>query len=440
MITLFDVNMPHMGSVEFALLTEWLSNPGDRISEGDALCEVSTDKVDTEVESPAEGILISYTAAVDEEIPVGNPIAKFAPLDSDPELVAKAIAEASGDAPVSEPQPTSTSVSSVDVTTAPSASTEEAVGTVATPVTDTRRIPPPNDSLILAASWLDPVAPPTTGSRRTAPAQVANTDRVSSADAPDSVAARPATGEPTLPAGYDDVGYEAVELSRLRRSIARNLQDSWNTAPQLTAQVDIDFTAVSVARAKLNRTRVARDESKISFLPYLAFALCRAAAEHPDVNATFTDSHLIRWKPINLGVAVDTPNGLVVPVIHNAQDLSLAGLAAAISDIGTKAASGSLSPEALSGGTITISNSGSVGGVVSTPILTKPQVTSIGFPAIIRTPVARRSADGASEILAIRPIARVGLTFDHRAYDGAEALRTLLSVQSVLESWHGDQG
>jgi 2-oxoglutarate dehydrogenase E2 component (dihydrolipoamide succinyltransferase) len=439
MITLFDVNMPHMGSVEFALLTEWLSNPGDRISEGDALCEVSTDKVDTEVESPAEGILISYTATVDEEVPVGNPIAKFAPLDSDPELVAKAIAEASGDAPVPEPQPASNSVSSVEANTAPSAETYEAVPSAAALVTDTRQVPPPNDSLILAASWLNPVAPPTTGSRRSAPAQVGPTNLVSDADAPDSGGTRPTTGGPTLPAGYDDVGYEAVALSRLRRSIARNLQDSWNTAPQLTAQIDIDFTAVSVARAKLNRTRVARSESKISFLPYLAFALCRAAAEHPDVNATFTDAHLIRWKPINLGIAVDTPNGLVVPVVQNAQDLSLTGLAAAIADLGTKAASGNLSPESLSGGTITISNSGSVGGVVSTPILTKPQVTSVGFPAIIRTPVARRSADGASEILAIRPIARVGLTFDHRAYDGAEALRTLQSVQSVLESWPGDQ-
>ncbi|MEN0137253.1 MAG: 2-oxo acid dehydrogenase subunit E2, partial [Rhodococcus sp. (in: high G+C Gram-positive bacteria)] len=226
-----------------------------------------------------------------------------------------------------------------------------------------------------------------------------------------------------------------VEHTRLRRAIAKNLSESWNTAPQLTAQVDVDFTAVSVARAKINRDRTARGEGKLSYLPFIAAALCRAIAAHPVVNSTFTETHLLQWQTVNLGIAVDTADGLLVPVIRDAQQLSLVGLADAIVTASQAVTSGTGRPEDLAGGTITISNSGSVGGVVSTPILTKPQVASLGVPAIVRTPVARRSADGASELLTIRPIARLGLTFDHRALDGAEALRTLIDVQQTLENW-----
>jgi 2-oxoglutarate dehydrogenase E2 component (dihydrolipoamide succinyltransferase) len=423
MLELTDIRMPHMGSVEFALLTEWLVEPGEAVAEGEPLCEVSTDKVDTEIESPAAGILIDYVAAVDQEVPVGEVIARFAPMDSDPAEIAQAIGK--NTVRVAEPSSvTKDSASEAPASTVPNpASDQVPSGTVSEP---------PTDSLVLAASWFPHVNYPPPGARRTA----AGRDRPGSAA--EDIGHRLPSGqssEPEIPAGYADVEYTAVEHTRLRKAIARNLTESWNTAPQLTAQVDVDFTAVSVARAKLNRERLAAGRGKLSFLPFVAVALCRAVAQHPVINATFTDTHLIRWQTVNLGIAVDTPDGLVVPVVRNAQNLTLERLSDAIASAGNAFASGSGKPEDLAGGTITISNSGSIGGVISTPILTKPQVASLGLPAIIRTPVARKSADGTTDLLAFRPIARIGLTFDHRAFDGAQALRALLEVQSHLENW-----
>ncbi|MGW5385720.1 dihydrolipoamide acetyltransferase family protein [Nocardia sp. NPDC003963] len=427
MLELTDIRMPHMGSVEFALLTEWLVKPGEAVAEGDPLCEVSTDKVDTEVESPAAGILIEYVAAVDQEVPVGEMIARFAPIGSDPAQVAQAIDNGCGTDAES-----ATTSSPAAPAVLPSATPSPVSDGVADAVAAGRVSEPPTDSLVLAASWFPHVNYPPPGARRTA----IGTARLDNAGA--TTGRSLLTGErsePLIPAGYADVDYTADEHTRLRKAIAKNLTESWNTAPQLTAQVDIDFTAVSVARAKINRQRLASGRGKLSFLPFVAVALCRAVALHPVINATFTETHLIRWQTVNLGIAVDTPDGLVVPVIRNAQNLTLEGLSDAIAGVSDAVTAGTSKPEDLAGGTITISNSGSIGGVVSTPILTKPQVASLGLPAIIRTPVARKSADGTTDLLAFRPLARIGLTFDHRAFDGAQALRALLEVQAHLENW-----
>ncbi len=361
MLELTDIHMPHMGSVEFALLTEWLIKPGEEVNEGDALCEVSTDKVDTEVESPESGILISYVASIEQEVPVGDVIARFAPVDSDPDQVARAIAAASGE-------------QGGDVAVAPSPAASPSPSTVATPVTGSQGTPavvfeeskPPTDSLVLAASWFSPVNRPPAGARRGSPA--AGQDQQSAGElASKSGFLQAQKSELTVPTGYEDVAYSATEHTRLRRAIAKNLAESWNTAPQLTAQVDVDFSAVSVARAKLNRDRASRGEAKLSYLPFIAVALCKAIAEHPVVNATFTDTHLLQWQTVNLGLAVDTPDGLLVPVIRDAQSLSLTELADAIAKTSAALANGTGRPEDLAGGTITISNSGSVGGSCRPP-------------------------------------------------------------------------
>ncbi|MBA4854154.1 dihydrolipoamide acetyltransferase family protein [Nocardia farcinica] len=430
MLELTDIRMPHMGSVEFARLTEWLIKPGEAVAEGEPLCEVSTDKVDTEVESPCAGILVEYVAEVDQEVPVGDVIARFAPPDSPAEAVARAVARIDGvraEEPAGEPVPTAPTAPP----TAPETAGVAAASTAIDPA-DTHQTPglstPPTDSLVLAAAWFPHVNHPPRGARRGAPDASGNPAPVRSA------ATAPSTPV-TVPLGYEAVAHEAIEHSRLRRAIARNLTETWTTVPQLTAQIDVDFTAVSVARAKINRARLARGQAKLSYLPFVAVALCRAVAAHPVINATFTETHLLRWRTVNLGIAVDTPEGLLVPVIREAQHLTLESLAEAIAAISTAAATGGSRPEDLAGGTITISNSGSVGGVVSTPILTAPQVASLGVPAIVRTPVARPSADGRSELLTIRSIARLGLSFDHRAFDGAQALRALDHIRDTLERW-----
>ncbi|WP_116202644.1 dihydrolipoamide acetyltransferase family protein [Amycolatopsis circi] len=468
MTTLIDVRLPHMGVVEQAVLTSWLRSPGDRVEESEPLCEVSTDKVDTEVPSPVSGVLVGYVAQVDEEVPVGAVIARFAPSDATEDEVAEVIragAAASTETAVAAPV-------APEPAPAPSADPVPVVDPVPTAVQ-----PPDGSSLVLSAAWLplpSPEAAARNGSRNGVPTtplvrklakergldlrevvgtgpggRVTRKDLDAAATTPkpaeavtESRAAVPAPvaktkGEVAVPRGYENVAYEAVALTPQRRAIARNLLESVSTAPQLTAQVDVDMSAVTQVRAEVNERRLARGESKLSFLPFIARALCATVAEHPDVNATFTDDHLVRWQPVNVGVAVDGPQGLLVPVVKQAERLTAPALAEEIARLSTAVHDRTVTAEDLTGGTITISNSGSVGGVIATPILTRPQVASLGVPAIVRTPMAVTSPSG-EEYVAVRPVARFGLTFDHRAFDGAAALRALQSIQRKLETWSAE--
>ena len=471
MTTLIEVRLPHMGVVEQAVLTSWLRSPGDRVEESEPLCEVSTDKVDTEVPSPVSGVLVGYVAQVDEEVPVGAVIAKFAPLDATDDELAAVIRAGAANGSGPAPEPTAAPVSApapAPVAAAPAAESP----TTALPAFSVAQ-PPEGASLVLAAGWLPlPAGAPASqnGHHRGVPAtplvrklakeRGLDLGRISgtgpagritrkdveaasvAVDAPQAVA--PGDGAPVpsprnsadtlLPRGYEDIAHETVPLTPQRRAIARNLLESVSTAPQLTAQIDVDMSAVSRVRSEVNERRRDRGEAKLSFLPFIARALCASVAEHPDLNATFTDSHLLRWQPVNIGIAVDGPQGLLVPVVRNAERLTAPALADEIARLSKAVNERTATAEDLAGGTITISNSGSVGGVIATPILTRPQVASLGVPAIVRTPVAVTSPDG-DEYVAIRPIARFGLTFDHRAFDGAAALRALQSVQKKLETW-----
>ncbi|MGW3472425.1 dihydrolipoamide acetyltransferase family protein [Saccharopolyspora sp. NPDC000995] len=478
MPTLFDVHMPHMGVVERALLTAWLVSPGDRVAESDPLCEVSTDKVDTEIASPASGVLIDQLIAVNDEVPVGAVIARFAPLDAREEEIAEAIRQ-SAELPrtASESAPLVELPQNGHGSSQPAGAADAAPRSMPVPVAAVDL--PEGASLVLQAAWWPapasavqetpgqprrvPSTPPVRklakelgmdlktvngtgpGGRVTRKdveaAAVASTSDLAVAPAPAAVstAASVARGSGVVgsPTGYESVAHEAVALSPQRQAIARNLLESVTTAPQVTAQVDVDMSAVVQARSELNELRIARGEAKLSFLPFIARALCAVVAEHPDLNATFTDTHLLRWRPINLGIAVDAPQGLLVPVVRNAETRTIFSLADAIAGVSARVQNRQVTQEVLASGTITISNSGSVGGVTATPILTRPQVASLGVPAIIRTPVVVTSQTG-EEYVSIRPIARLGLTFDHRAFDGAQALRALRSLQGKLEQWSAE--
>lgn len=493
MTSLIDVHMPHMGAVENIVLTSWLKAPGDRVEENDPLCEVATDKVDTEVPAPTSGVLIDCMVAVEQEVPAGSVIARFAPPDAGESEIADALgsastptgAHAAESPPPAEPAPAAEVVTSGDGHGP--ASAVVAPESIAHPAPATLEIPP-EASLVLRAALSSRPAPQRVPDQRQpgrgAPATplvrklakekgldlaaICGTGpggRVTRKDVEAAHAAvvavptgpvRQASPEPAaaempklersasasagsdgVPSGYETVAHEAIALSPQRRAIARNLLESVSTAPQLTAQVDVDMSAVTRARAIANKERAARGQRKLSFLPFIARALCAVVAEHPDINATFTDTHLLRWQSVNLGIAVDAANGLFVPVVRGADRLTLSAMGDAISEVTQRVLDRKATTEDLSAGTITISNSGSVGGVIATPILTKPQVASLGLPAIVRTPVAVTTADG-EEYVAIRPVARLGLTFDHRAFDGAQALRALLSVKDKLETWSLD--
>ncbi|MEV3974344.1 dihydrolipoamide acetyltransferase family protein [Streptomyces sp. NPDC050698] len=511
MTTLIDVRLPHMGSVERAVITAWHKRPGDKVTVDEPLLDVSTDKVDTEVASPQEGTLVQILAQTDDEVPVGELIARFAPLDASEAEVADAlgtsaaaspsvVAEHSAqpaepgqdtEAPTTAAAPDGRTAHPAVPTTTPAAapavrSTTPAVSPameaevtpgprrdldglslvladalryVAEAAANSPGTPPPTSPLVRrmakqagidlrsvrgtgrggrvtrddvrahleATATLRPSPSPADTEPPTAPAAV-------SAPTPVADATAPASATVSRPTGYENLPCEEVALTPVRKATAAHMVASVSTAPQLTAQVDVDFTRLSAARAEVNAERARQGRGKFSYLPFIARALVAVIGEHPDINATFTDTHLLRWRTVNLGVAVDVDAGLYVPVVRDAQRLNLDGIGETITDLAERARSRRLTSDDLSAGTITVSNSGSVGGVIATPILTRPQVASLGVPAVVRQPVAVTGENG-EEYIAVRPVARLGLTFDHRAMDGSGALRALIALQRVLETW-----
>jgi len=252
-----------------------------------------------------------------------------------------------------------------------------------------------------------------------------------------AAARRAKTGGPTpagIPAGYDGVPHEVVPTTRVRQAIADHMVRSRQTAAHMMTEVDVDLGAAVRARAELNEARLAVGATKLSFLPFIARATCAALAEHPDMNATFQGEQTIRWGQVNLGVAVDTPAGLLVPVVRNAGAMTAPAIGEAIGDLAARARDRKLVPDDLAGGTFTISNPGSVGAVSAPAIINQPQVAILGVPAIQRRPWVVTGPDG-EEMIAIRSILRLAVTFDHRALDGADATRFAVAVKDRLEAW-----
>jgi len=227
---------------------------------------------------------------------------------------------------------------------------------------------------------------------------------------------------------------EVVPTTRVRQAIAEHMIRSRQTAAHMTTEVDVDLTSVVRARTELNKARLAAGDPKLSFLPFIARATCTALAEFPDMNSTFQGTQTIRWGQVNLGIAVDTEAGLLVPVIKDAGSLTAPAIGAAIADIAARARDRKLVPDDLAGGTFTISNPGSVGAVSAPAIINQPQVAILGVPTIQRRPWVVTGPEG-EEMIAIRSILRLAVTFDHRAIDGADATRFAVSVKDRLESW-----
>jgi pyruvate/2-oxoglutarate dehydrogenase complex dihydrolipoamide acyltransferase (E2) component len=233
-----------------------------------------------------------------------------------------------------------------------------------------------------------------------------------------------------VPAGYDDVPHERIKLKMRRRAIARNLTVA-AAIPSLTADVRVDMTRLLDVRKNWNQ----QSGDRLSVLSFLIRAAVATLVDFPDLNATFLDTEMIRWTTVNLGIAVDTPTGLVVPVIRDAQTHGVRDIAEWIRDIGLRAREGGIRGEELAAGTFTVSNPGSVGpSIRAEALLNPPQVALLGFPGVSREPTVVTAEDG-SESIEIRSILRPSLTFDHRAIDGGEAIRYLVSFRDKVETW-----
>ena len=435
-----QIPMPHMGvSVEEGTVVVWHKAEGDSVAVDEVICEISTDKVDTEVVSPAEGVLHRIVAAVGETVAVGAPLAELA-VDGDapPALVAAPAPAAEEPAPAPppaapEPVPAPARDERAPAQAAPHRFDPVAAAEAVVPAAgrDGGAVSSPVARRLAAEHGVDLAGVRGSGIR----GRIRKADVLAAVEsAPPAPPAAPARAAGGLPRGYDDVPHEVAPLSRQRSLMAEHMIRSRQTAAHMTTEADVDMSAVDQARAELSAPRVAAGQKRLTALAFIARAACAALAEFPDLNATFDGERLIRWREVNMGVAVDTPEGLIVPVIRGCEGLTAAAIGDAIAEVAELARSRRLTPDHVRAGTFTISNPGSVGGISAMAIINQPQVAILGTPAVVRRPIVVTDDRGA-EAIGIRPVMRLALTFDHRVIDGAYATRCVVRIKQLLETW-----
>lgn len=441
-----EVKLPALGeSVTEGTISRWLKQVGETVEADEPLVEVSTDKVDTEIPSPVSGTLLEIRVHEDETAPVGSVLA----------LIGQAAAA---------PAPTPAAPAAVAPVTAPPAPAASA--------------PAPAGSAPMAPAPVVPAPTATAGALRTESdgyvtplvrklaaqhgvdlASITGTGvggRIRKQDVLDAAAAasQPAP-QPTAPAAattpvptvtataaapaVSRVRGTTEKMSRLRATIARRMVESLQVSAQLTATVEVDLTAISRLRAKVKDSFKAREGASLSYLPFITKAAVEALAQFPKVNATIdTEAGTITYPDAeHVGIAVDTDKGLLVPVIRDAGTLSVGGLAKKIADLAARTRASQVTPDELTGGTFTITNYGSTGTLFDTPIINQPQVAILGTGALVKRPVVLNDAE-LGEIVAVRDMMYLSLSYDHRLVDGADAARFLSTVKARLEG--GDFG
>ena len=442
-----NVVLPALGeSVTEGTITRWLKNVGDSVSLDEAIVEISTDKVDTELPSPAAGVITEIKVAQDQVAAVGAVLAVISssagavapkPATPAPAPVVQTPPPAPKVETVVVPQaaPVVTATPTVFATT--SSSTKD---TYATPIVRQLAKEKGIDISTISGSGVNgrvkkedvlnasgtPVAAPSVA-KPVAAAVSAPVATPTPVSAPAKPAAPAASVEQPLRGRIE-------QTTRLRRVIAERMVQSLHISAQLTSVVEVDVTKISSLRNKVKDSFVAREGVKLSFLPFFAKVAVETLKEFPIVNATISaDATQIAYSDaIHLAVAVDTPRGLLVPVIRDAGDLSIAGLSRKIQDVANRTRDNKVTPDELSGGTFTLTNTGSRGALFDTPIINQPQVAILGTGAVVKRPVVVSGSDGNDQI-AIRQMVYLALTYDHRLVDGADAARFLSSMKVRLE-------
>jgi 2-oxoglutarate dehydrogenase E2 component (dihydrolipoamide succinyltransferase) len=424
------ISMPALGeSVSEGTVTRWLKNVGDSVAVDEALLEVSTDKVDTEIPSPVAGILLAIDVPIDTTVAVGARLGLIGASDSGP--VAAAVAPV---APVAAPP-----VVAAPVVAAPVATPPPAAPVVAAPVAASAPIAQPADAYVTPlvrklASELGVNLANVKGTgiggriRREDVEQAAPAKLAPAAAAPAATAAR--TSAPTI--AVSPLRGTTVTMSRLRKVIAARMVESLQVSAQLTTVIEVDVTKIARLRDKSKASFEAREGVKLSFLPFFAVATCEALKQHPVLNSSVEGDQITYHGAEHLGIAVDTERGLLVPVISNAGDLNMGGIARKISDLAARTRDNKVTPDELGGGTFTLTNTGSRGALFDTPIINQPQVAILGLGAIVKRPMVVRGEDGG-ETIAIRSMVYLGLSYDHRVVDGADAARFLVTLKERLE-------
>lgn len=416
-----EVLLPQLGeSVTEGTITRWLKNVGDAVSVDEAIVEISTDKVDTEIPAPASGVIAEIKAQVDQTIAVGSVLATISATNS---------------AAVTSPPPSAPVVAPATPTPVPPPVVKvEPVINVAPVIVD---------AAANATAYTTPLVRQLAREKGVDLSQVQGSGvggRIRKEDVLNFVPAPVAKTPPSASAAVKNVAPASAlrgrseATTRLRRVIAERMVQSLQTSAQLTSVVEVDVTKISALRERVKNEFLKREGVKLTFLPFFAKATVEALKQHPVLNSTLNSdaSEVTYHDAEHLAIAVDTPKGLLVPVIKDAGDLSVAGLAKKIVDVAARTRDNQVTPDELSGGTFTLTNTGSRGALFDTPILNQPQVAIMGTGAVVKRAVVVAGEDGTDSI-AVRQMVYLALTYDHRIVDGADAARFLTTVKARLE-------
>lgn len=421
------VKMPQLGeSVVEGAIVRWLKAPGDAIAKYEPLLEISTDKIDTEVPAPSEGILLELIVQEGQTVAVGTVLAYIGQRGETP--TAGVVPQKNA---VVQPAIGLDAHSSNHPAIEPSKPTGRAfISPVVARIADQHQID------------LEQVVGSGLGGR------ITKKDMLAFVETQQQTLSQPTNHAPTRqqdpipqvqPLASDD---EHVQpLSAMRRAIAQHMVLSKQTSPHVTTVFEVDMTAV-VRHREANKRAFNERGVNLTFTPYFVAATARALREVPEANSRFTSAGLLINRRIHIGVAVALPDGLLVPVIRDADEKNLAGLARAVNGVAERARAGKLVPDEVKGGTFTITNHGITGSLMGTPIINQPQTGILGIGAVAKRPVVRSASNSllpsADDALVIRPMCYLSFSFDHRVLDGAKADLFLSTVRAHLEDWQND--
>ena len=440
----FSVTMPALGeSVTEGTVTRWLKKEGDQIAVDEPLLEVSTDKVDTEIPSPVAGVLEKIIVQVDSTVAVGTQLAVI----QESGAAAKA-ATPTATAPVTPPPPPPPPAPPVVVQAPPPPPAPVAPAPIQTftpaPVA-AKTMSAISTAIRADDAYVTPIV------RKLATEAGVNLATINgtgvggrirkedilaavpaAATAPTAVAMSGSKPVATTSVSASPLRGTTVTMSRLRKVIADRMVESLKISAQLTTVVEVDVTKIDRLRNAAKASFEAREGVKLTFLPFFAVAVCEALKQHPVLNSSVEGAQITYHAAEHLGVAVDTERGLLVPVVKDAGDLNMGGIARKISDVAARTRENKITPDELGGGTFTLTNTGSRGALFDTPIINQPQVAILGLGAVVKRPMVVKGADGG-ETMAIRSMVYLALSYDHRVVDGADAARFLVTLKERLE-------
>ncbi|MGM9337260.1 2-oxoglutarate dehydrogenase, E2 component, dihydrolipoamide succinyltransferase [Streptomyces murinus] len=460
-----DVVLPALGeSVTEGTVTRWLKSVGDSVEADEPLLEVSTDKVDTEIPAPASGVLLEIVVAEDETAEVGAKLAVIGAPGAAPAPAAPAPAAAP--APVAEPTPAPAPAAPVaPAAPAPAAPAPAPAPAPAAPVQPAAPAPAPAPAPVTPATA--PTSPTATQAtdegayvtplvRKLAAengvdlatvkgtgvgGRIRKQDVIAAAEAAKAPAAAPAPAAAAAPAAKKAPALEAsplrgqtVKMPRIRKVIGDNMVKALHEQAQLSSVVEVDVTRLMRLRGQAKDSFAAREGVKLSPMPFFVKAAAQALKAHPVINAKINEAEgtITYFDTENVGIAVDSEKGLMTPVIKHAGDLNIAGIAKATAELAGKVRANKITPDELSGGTFTISNTGSRGALFDTIIVPPGQVAILGIGATVKRPAVIETEEGT--VIGVRDMTYLTLSYDHRLVDGADAARYLTAVKAILEA------